>query len=171
MTTRTKTAVVATALTALTVWPLVHLWLVARYDVSPWKLAGWGMYSAPRSRSLGMEVFGRPRGGGPLDHLSQPATDARALAGVYLERHRWLRKLVRPTALAEAVAASRSDWDEVKVAVFEPALDPTSGMIVMSILVHRYVRDDGRLVYAGEEDPHAAGLPPPLLRHLPSTPP
>jgi hypothetical protein len=170
LTTSTKTAVVATALAGLTIWPLVHLWLVARYDISPWKLAGWGMYSAPRSRSLGMEVFGRPRGGGGLDHLSQPTPDARALAGVYLERHRWLRKLVRPTALAETVAEARPDWDEVKIAVFEPALDRTSGMIVMRVLVHRYVRGDGRLVYAGEEDPRAAGLPPSLLRHLPSPP-
>lgn len=166
---RTKTAIVATALAALTAWPLVHLWLVARYDVSPWKLAGWGMYSAPRSRSLGMEVFGR-RADGPLDHLTQPSPDVRALASTYLERHRWLRKLVHPTALAEAVAAARPDWNEVKIVVFEPALDRTSAMIAMSVLVHRYVREAGRLVYAGEEDPRAADLPPPLLRHLPSPP-
>jgi len=160
---RTKTAVVATALAALTLWPLVHLWLVARYDVSPWKLAGWGMYSAPRSRSLGMEVFGRAPGGGPLAHFSQPSPDVRALAGVYLERHRWLRKLVRPTALAEAVAAVRPDWDEVKIVVFEPDLDRASAMIVMRALVHRYVREERGVHYAGDEDPRAAGLPPGFL--------
>jgi hypothetical protein len=166
---RAKTAVIGGALVALTLWPLVHLWLVARYDVSPWKLAGWGMYSAPRSRSLGMEIFGR-RPDGPLDHFTQPSSDVRALASVYLERHRWLRKLVRPTALADAVAAARPEWNEVKIVVFEPALDRTSAMIVMSVLVHRFVREGGRLVYVGEEDPRAAGLPPPLLRHLPSPP-
>jgi hypothetical protein len=164
MRTRTKTAVVATALAALTLWPLVHLWLVARYDVSPWKLAGWGMYSAPRSRSLGMEVFGRAPGGGPLEHLSQPSPDVRALAGVYLERHRWLRMLARPTALAEAVAAARSGWDEVKIAVFEPDLDRASAMVVMKVRVHRFVREGDRLTYAGEEDPRSAGLPAALLR-------
>lgn len=162
---RAKTAVVGGALVALTIWPLVHLWLVARYDVSPWKLAGWGMYSAPRSRSLGMEIFGR-RPGGPLEHFTQPSSDVRALASVYLERHRWLRKLTRPTALAGAVAAARPDWNEVKIVVFEPALDRTSAMIVMSVLVHRYTGESGRVVYAGEEDPRAAGLPPPLLRQL-----
>lgn len=160
---QTKTAVVTTALAALTLWPLVHLWLVARYDVSPWKLAGWGMYSAPRARSLGMEVFGRAPGGGPLEHLSQPSPDVRALAGVYLERHRWLRKLVRPTTLAEAVAAARPDWDEVKIVVFEPDLDRASAMIVMRALVHRYVRASEGVRYAGEEDPRTAGLPPRLL--------
>mgnify|MGYP001616078877 CR=1 FL=1 len=77
MSAHAKTTVVAGALAALTLWPLVHLWLVARYDVSPWKLAGWGMYSAPRSRSLGMEVFGRPAGDGPLEHLSQPSPGVR----------------------------------------------------------------------------------------------
>ncbi len=163
MSARAKTTVVATALAALTLWPLVHLWLVARYDVSPWKLAGWGMYSAPRSRSLGMEVFGRAPGGGPLEHLSQPSPDVRAVAGVYLERHRWLRKLVRPTALAEAVAAARPDWDEVKIVVFEPDLDRASAMIVMRALVHRYVREGEGVRYAGEQDPRTAGLPPGLL--------
>ncbi len=165
MTARTKSAVLAAALAALTLWPLVHLWLVARYDVSPWKLAGWGMYSVPRSRSLGMEVFGRARDA-ELEHLTQPSPEARALAGRYLERHRWLRRLVRPDALATAVPASRPSWDEIKVVVFEPDLDRASGMIVMGALVHRYVVDGAGWVYAGREDPRAAGLPPALLRRL-----
>jgi hypothetical protein len=165
LTARSKTTVVAAALAALTVWPVVHLWLVARYDVSPWKLAGWGMYSAPRSRSLGMEIFGRARGGA-LEHLTQPTPDTRTLASQYLERHRWLRKLVRPAALAAAIGVERPHWDEVKVVVFEPDLDRESGMVVMGALVHRYVRTATGLAYAGEEDARAAGLPPGLLQQL-----
>mgnify|MGYP000193042492 CR=1 FL=1 len=164
MTARTKTTIVGTALTALTLWPLLHIGLVERYGLSPWKLAGWGMYSAPRSRSLGMEVFGRPRAGGALEQLTAPSPAIREEAGRYLERHRWLRKLVRPTALAEAIAASRPDWDEVKIVAFEPDLDRTTGMIVMTILVHRYTRTGDQLVFAGEEEPRAAGLPPALLQ-------
>jgi len=164
LTIRTKTAVVATVLATLTVWPLVHLWLVARYDISPWKLAGWGMYSAPRPRSLGMEVFGRAHADGPLEHLSQPSPAVRDAAGRFLERYRWLRRLASPGTLAEAVGAARPAWGEVKIVVFEPDLDRASTRIVMKVRVHRYVREGDRLTYAGEEDPRAAGLPEALLR-------
>lgn len=155
-----------TALVLLTLWPLVHIGLVKRYGISPWKLAGWGMYSAPRSRSLGMEVFGAPSVGGALEQLTAPAPAIRDEAGRYLERHRWLRRLVRPTALAGAIAVTHPEWREVKVVVFEPDLEPSTGMVVMSILVHRYVRGDDGITYAGEEDPRSAGLPPALLRQL-----
>lgn len=163
---RAKTAVVATALAALTIWPLAHLWLVARYDISPWKLAGWGMYSAPRSRSLGMEVFGRTDGERPLEHLSQPSPAVREEASRFLERYRWLRRLASPAALAIAVIAARPDWAEVKIVIFEPDLDRRSGMMVMSARVQRYTRAPGGVVYAGEEDPRAAHLPSALLQRL-----
>lgn len=165
MTSRSKTTVVGGVLVALTLWPLVHLTLVARYDLSPWKLAGWGMYSAPRARSLGMEVFGKSRSGDRLEHLAAPTAPMRDEASRYLERHRWLRRLVRPTGLAEAVAAAHPEWAEVKIVVFEPDLERTTGMVVMEVLVHRYVRaaPTAGVVYAGEEDPRTAGLPPALL--------
>ncbi|MCC6766888.1 MAG: hypothetical protein IT293_19705 [Deltaproteobacteria bacterium] len=163
---RAKAAILGAALVALTLWPLAHIGLVRRYDVNPWKLAGWGMYSAPRSRSLGMEVFGRPRGGGPLAHMAEPPPTVRDEASRYLERHRWLRRLARPAALAAAVAAAEPGWDEITIAVFEPELDRTSGMIVLRALVHRYTRDVRGVAYAGEVDPWRAGLPPPLLLQL-----
>ena len=164
-----KTTLLGTTLVALALWPLVHLWLVARFDVNPWKLAGWGMYSVPRSRSLGMEIFGRDAAGGDLVHLGAPSPAMRDDAARYLERHRWLRKLVRPDALAAAVAAAHPDWVEIDVVVFEPELERASGMMVMGALVHGYRRADGAapLVYAGEQDPRAIGLPPALLAQLP----
>lgn len=167
MAARTKTTVVAAALATLTAWPLVHIYLVEHYGLSPWKLAGWGMYSAPRSRSLGMEVFGRPQGEGALVHFSDPTPAVREIAGRYLERHRWLRRLVRPDAFAAAIAIAHPEWDEVKIVVFEPDLDRTSGMVVMTVLVQRYGRTEGStLSYASEEDPRAAGLPAEFLRQL-----
>ncbi len=167
MTARSKTSVVAGALAALTVWPLVHIGLVERFGVSPWKLAGWGMYSAPRSRSLGMEVFGRPQAGGALVHFTDPPPAVRDEAGRYLERHRWLRRLVRPDTFAAAVAAAHPEWNEVKIAVFEPDLARATGMVVMTVVVHHYARGaDAALAYVGEDDPRAAGLPAALLDQL-----
>ena len=45
---RLKRSLVHVFLLVLAVWPAVHIGLVLRYDVNPWKLAGWGMYSAPQ---------------------------------------------------------------------------------------------------------------------------
>lgn len=166
MSARGKSTVLGVALVALTLWPLVHIGLVRRYGLSPWKLAGWGMYSAPRSRSLGMEVFGRPAGGGALVHMDRPPPAVRDAAGPYLERHRWLHRLARPTALAAAIAAAEPGWDEITIAVFEPELDRRSGMIVMRALVHRYARSDAGVTYVGEVDPWRAELPPALVQQL-----
>src|SRR5262249_39698209 len=43
-----KTKMVVAGLAALTLWPLMQLAICARWDASPWKLAGWGMYATPR---------------------------------------------------------------------------------------------------------------------------
>lgn len=166
MSARSKSTVLGVALVALTLWPLVHIGLVRRYGLSPWKLAGWGMYSAPRSRSLGMEVFGRPAGGGPLVHLTNPPPAVRDAAGPYLERHRWLHRLARPHALAAAIAAAEPGWDDVTIAVFEPELDRASGMVVMRALVHHFTVTAAGAEYGGEVDPWSAGLPPALVQQL-----
>ena len=34
---------------AFALWPAVHYGLVLRFDVDPWKLFGWAMYSVPGS--------------------------------------------------------------------------------------------------------------------------
>jgi hypothetical protein len=132
MRTRWKARLVHAALVLLTLWPLVHLWLGARFELSPWKLAGWGMYAEPRFGMLGMEVYGRVRGSSAEEPLAAPPRELQAVATEYLERYRWLRKLARPEALARAALALHPEWDQVRVVVFRPELDRASGMVVMT---------------------------------------
>jgi hypothetical protein len=132
MATRWKTIVVHVGLVLLTLWPLVHIGLVSRFDLSPWKLGGFGMYATPRFGMLGMEVFGRVRESGDEEQLTAPTAALQVLATEYLERHRWLGRLARPGALAEAAFALHPEWDQVRVIVFRPELDRTSGMVVMT---------------------------------------
>ena len=47
MSTERKTRLFGIALLVLGLWPAVQIGLVARYDVSPWQLAAWGMYASP----------------------------------------------------------------------------------------------------------------------------
>ncbi len=127
----TKHRIVTALLAALTVWPLVQLALVARYDVSPWKLAGWGMYSTPRFDRVGMEVYGRPSGGGPEQQLTSPSALVRDEATQFLESYRWLRDLAPRERFVDAILADNPSWDQVRVTVFRPDLDARTGMVVM----------------------------------------
>lgn len=44
---RVRLAVLVFAATLL--WPLAHMYVFRAYDISPWRLFGWGMYSTPHA--------------------------------------------------------------------------------------------------------------------------
>jgi hypothetical protein len=133
-----KATVVHAALLLLTAWPLVHLGLVRRFDLSPWKLAGWGMYSAPRFDMIGMEIFGRDPATGGWEQLAAPSAELRATAAAFLERHRWLRGLADARVLVDAVAAAHPRWDAVRLVVAYPEIDRRTGMVVLTRDERRY---------------------------------
>jgi len=136
----TKQRVVAVVLTVLTAWPLVHMGLVWRYDLSPWKLGAWGMYAAPRPNQLGMEVFGRVAGTGETQQVTAPSPPIRVAANVFLERYRWLRDLAPPRGFARAVLDEHPEFDRVTIELYRPYLEPGSGMIVMKKREYAYER-------------------------------
>lgn len=135
---RARVAAVYLGLLALTVWPAVQMALVARYDLSPWKLAGWGMYAEPRFSLLGMEVYGRATPDAALEQLTAPTPALAAEATQFLERHRWLRRLARPDGLAAAVFAHQPQWRELQIVVFRPVLNRDTGMIEMTSTRYEY---------------------------------
>jgi len=130
--------VVSGVLAVFTVWPFVHMYLVSTYDLSPWKLAGWGMYAAPRPNYRGMEIFGRPTGAPEMEKLGAPSPALSAEAGRFLERFRWLRQLAKPDDLVEAVRAEHPHWDEVRVVVFRSHVEPDTGMVVLKEFAYEY---------------------------------
>jgi hypothetical protein len=139
-----KQRIVHGALLLLALWPLAHLALVARDDLSPWKLAGWGMYTTPRFGMLGMEVFGRARAGDDWQQLVAPTPATRDAATAFLERHRWLRRLASSDALVAAVYAEQPAWREVRIVVSYPVLDRTTSRVRLAT--------DERLVTASAAD-------------------
>jgi hypothetical protein len=128
MTLAAKTRLVHAALVALVVWPLVHLSLVWRFDLSPWKLAGWGMYTTPRFGMLGMEVYGRT-GDAAWQQLVAPSAEVRSAATAFLEQHRWLRGLAATSVLADAVRTQHPEWTALRIAVSYPVLDRATGRV------------------------------------------
>jgi len=131
-----KSRIVHLGLALIAAWPLVHMALVRRFDVSPWKLAGWGMYSTPRFDLLGMEIYGHVAATGDAEQLTTPSGAERDAAAAYLERHRWLRSLADDRDLTDVVLTDHPAWDRVSIVVFRPELDRDSGRITMQRREH-----------------------------------
>jgi hypothetical protein len=140
---RLRTTLVVAGLGALTLWPAVHLALCLRYDVSPWKLAGWGMYATPRPRTIGMEVYGRGAGDPTYRQLTAPSPLLRSEAAEFLERWRWLGRLAAPKRFVAALFAAEPAWDELRLELYRSHLDPATGMVGLRRDDRHYRRADG----------------------------
>ena len=126
-----KSRIVVAGLAALTIWPLAHVVICARWDASPWKLAGWGMYATPRPRTIGMEVYGRGGGSGVFEQLTAPTPALRDEAATFLERWRWLGGLAEPDAFARLVLETRPDWSRLRIELYRSHLDAATGMVML----------------------------------------
>lgn len=124
-----KTRLVHGALVLLAVWPLVHLGLAWRYDLSSWKLGGWGMYATPRFGLVGMEAYGRTTADAAWQQVTSPSPAARAAATAFLEQQQWLRGLASPAGLATALRADHPEWTELRLVVSYPTLDRATGRV------------------------------------------
>ena len=134
-----KRNIVQALLVVLALWPMLHIVLVERYDLNAWKLAGWGMYSAPQFPArvqllcLTSDEVGRYELG-----TIRPALEPEFRR--FLRLRHGLRGLVAPDALAEALLNYYSAIDGVEIIVVQPALDRQTGMIEESSTTYRYSR-------------------------------
>jgi hypothetical protein len=124
-----KLRAVHAVLAAVTLWPLVQLALVARFDVSPWKLGGWGMYSTPRFDALAMEVYGHHVGTARVEQLTAASPSVRDRAHAFLESYRWLRALALQAPLVDAVFSDYPEWDRVRLVLLRITMNSRTGMI------------------------------------------
>ena len=131
-----KRGVVVAILAWVTLWPLVHRGLVARYDVNPWKLGAFAMYTTPTPPVLA--VLLGPGDGGlvPLDESALPDSVRREGDAFRMRRHA-LGEWARPDTWAEAVLSARPDLNGVVVMVQRMILDRQTAR--MSSRSGRYV--------------------------------
>lgn len=129
MSQRLKRLLLWATLLVATLWPLVQLGLVARYDLNPWKLAGWGMYAAPRLRAS-LDVRGRGRGTSAAEPVGPVSRRVIVEADRFLQRWRWLRRLAPPDRLGRLVLEEFPDYAAVEIVVSQRTIDPRSGMVV-----------------------------------------
>lgn len=136
-----KKRVLAAGLIGFSLWPLAQLELVRRFRISPWKLAGWGMYSTPRiSPGLGVLVERANEAPSPM-RVVPP--EVRAAGENFVSRRLWLGDLAPPDAFAAVVLASSPDYDRATIQIIETRLDIESGMVRAVEKRYRYERGAG----------------------------
>ena len=134
-----KRNAVIVLLAACTLWPAVHIGLVVGYDVNPWKLAGWGMYSAPQLPSYMRIVCLTPDEVGRYELNSvRPRLEPAFERFLLMRRH--LGRLVEPDAFARTLLDHYSAIDGVEIVVVEPFLDRRTGMIEERSETYEYDR-------------------------------
>lgn len=130
--------VLAAVLIVFTLWPLVQLALVQRFKISPWKLAGWGMYSTPRiSPGIGILV---QRGDEKPAPMAAVPHHVRAACEHFSSRRLWLRHLAPPDAIGKMVLASDPGYRRATIFLFEPVLDTRTGMVRSEESQYHYTR-------------------------------
>lgn len=147
---KSKRIIVYVFLAAFTVWPLVHIGLVKRFEVNPWKLAGWGMYSAPQLPAW-VQLFALTPDSVGIYELQtvqptlQPAVDG------FLRQRRGLGQLVEPDALARAMLDYYPGIDGVRIVVVQPFLDRHTGIIDERMTSYEYRRppDFANIAFCG----------------------
>lgn len=137
MSLRTKQRLAFAVLAAYLCWGPVHRWLVARYDLNPWKFGGMAMYATAAPRiGIGFyrDVEGRLE---PLEIRGRPSDHPLFLE--YYQARRHAGQWARPDALAEWIFA-HTDADAIAIVVTRRMLDPETDRIVGGRRGYRYRR-------------------------------
>ena len=137
-----KQRLVVALLLAMVLWLPVHRWLVVRWEVNPWKLAGWAMYVRPQPR-VQVELFDAAGDRLAPLALDQSAEPYRSAVGEFLLDRKHAGNLVRPDALAEVVFAFEPWVERLAIVVTHTVLDPETATLVPKRFGYRYVRPGG----------------------------
>lgn len=136
---RFKQRLVIGLLLAMVLWLPVHRWLVVRWEVNPWKLAGWAMYVKPQPR---VQVEFLDAAGDRLAPLAldQSAEPYRSAVGEFLAKRKHAGNLVRPDALADVVFTFEPRVRQLAIVVTHTVLDPETATLVPKRFGYRYQR-------------------------------
>ena len=133
-----KKQVLTVALIGFSLWPLVQLELVRRFGISPWKLAGWGMYATPRiSPGIAILVQEGTEEAAPM-RVVPP--EVRVACENFAPRRLWLRNLARPDAIGELVLATNPAYRRATIRIFELKLDTETGVVRTEEKAYHYDR-------------------------------
>ena len=127
---RTKQRIVKISLAILAVWPLIHIGVVHKTGISPWRGFGWGMYTEP---VLDVQVELRPLEADASSKPSPTQAEQAALLGEmknYIKRYQALGANAKPGRIANAVLSTYPHFRSFEINAFQYALDNKTALIV-----------------------------------------
>ena len=134
-----KRSAVHAGLIAFALWPAAHIGLVKVWDVNPWKLAGWGMYSAPQiPAELRISCFTPDEVG--IYPLRTLPPELEAARHQFLRTRLGIGRLAKPTALARALLDHYPAIDGVSIEVVQPVLNHRTGFVEEHTATYEYRR-------------------------------
>ena len=120
-------------------WPLAHRALVAAYDINPWKLGGWAMYTTVRPPVLVVLFTKNGDAFVPVARAGLSRSTRDALTTFQAERHA-LGKLRQPRDVARRVLEDRRELSSIVIVVQTPTLDRRTARITARRDVYEYDR-------------------------------
>ena len=131
-----KRVITGMGLTLFTLWPLLHRVLVVQYEVNPWKLCGWAMYTSPKVKTFGDIMTGGPNGA--LIRFQGYEADDRDVR-VYRRNKKTLGKLVSQAGVAEKIFERHEDLAYLVFWETRRSLNPVTARIEWrrDITVHK----------------------------------
>ena len=140
MRTERKRRLFGVALVVLALWPAVQIGLVLRYDVSPWKLGAWGMYSSPQ-RLPGLKLRGFKEGVMVVPFV-RPYPKWLQVEMKHFQRYRRaMGQLYSPAKLGALIFERRRDLDALRLDVIETHLNLQTAMVEERETRYSYERD------------------------------
>lgn len=139
MSTAIKKRVLLLLLMLFALWPPAHHLLVLRYQLNPWKFAGWSMYCTPPNQVtvLAVDVGGAVRR--PLPLAMAPPAVRRQLS-IYHGTREQFGVFARPHRLANAILRAEPRIRELVIVVDNLRLSPLDDRFRNSRDVYRYSR-------------------------------
>ena len=136
-----KRGIVLAVLVWAALWPLVHRGLVARYDLNPWKLGAFAMYTTPMPQVLAVLLVPADGALTPLDEGALPES-VRREGDAFRERRHALGEWARPDDWAREVFAARPDLRGLVVMVQRMFLDRQTARMSSRSARFVYSRED-----------------------------
>ena len=136
MKTKQLTNVFCSLLIALMVWPIIHMFLVDKYDISPWKLFGFAMYTTAHKIEVEVRVEGSKD--------KQSATASRASDNMmsqyndFFNKRYILGKFHRPDEFCTNILESNKAFEKVTITIDTIRLEGKTGMLTSTAQTYHY---------------------------------
>jgi hypothetical protein len=123
-----KKRILLAVLALLAVWPLVHMGLVARYEIDPWRFFGFAMYAVPSSYQYVHEVELRD---GREVNIHHSWLDEESLAAhlTLMRKRAVLGKFAEPHELAASLLKARPEMSGLKILVHRDVVSPRTSLV------------------------------------------